>query len=361
MPPDNTAIAELLASAAEVEEAGSQRQRAMRRASHAALMWDVAAADLVRADVPLTELPRVGPWLASVLTGWIRDAAVPAPPPPLRTGFVALADALRVSAGAPEWQRAIRCDLQMHTLSSDGHATLEVMARRCMELGYEHMAVTDHSQGLRIARGMDDATRDAQAVEVGDLNSRLAAEGRGFLVLHGIEMNVSPEGEGDTDPAVLSSLDIVLGAFHSKLRLLEDQTDRYIRALRNPAVDVLAHPRGRMYDRRFGLPASWDDVFAVAAEYGVAVEVDAYPDRQDLDVDLLRRAARSGVWVAVDTDAHHPVDLDAMPIGVAALVSAGVPRQRVLNTLPAGELREWIAARRARAATRTAAARTIVS
>jgi histidinol phosphatase-like PHP family hydrolase len=269
------------------------------------------------------------------------------------------AEALRIVAEATEWREAVRCDLQMHTLRSDGHATLETMARRCAELGYSHLAVTDHSQGLRIAGGMDGTARAVQAREVRDVNSMLRADGRGLTVLHGIEMNLEPDGSGDTDPDELASLDIVLGAFHSKLRLVDDQTDRYLRALANPTVDVLAHPRGRMYDRRIGLSARWDVVLEAAAELGVAMEVDAYPDRQDMDVDLLRLAATAGVWIAVDTDAHHPIDLDAMPLGVAALVSAGIPRSRVLNTMALGELRDWVAARRSRAAERVRADRVV--
>lgn len=314
--------------------------------------WDVRALDLVAAGLPLTTLPRVGPWLAQVIGEWI-DAGVSAPPaPPVRAGFAARADALLTVHTTPGWASAIRCDLQMHTLSSDGHATLEAMARRCIELGYTHMAVTDHSEGLRIAHGMDAPTRNAQAAEVRALNRTLTVEGHDFRILHGLEMNIEPDGSGDTDAGVLGALDLVLGAFHSKLRLTEDQTERYIRALHNPTVDVLAHPRGRLYNHRVGLQARWDEVFEVAAELGVALEVDAYPDRQDLDVELLRRAARHDVWIAVDTDSHHPVDLDAMPLGVAALIDAGVPRERVLNTFSADELVDWVAARRARAAAR---------
>ena len=349
---DNRGVAELLAAAALVQEDASQRQRAMRRASRAALGWDVEAADVHAAGEPLTGLTNVGPWLATVIVGWLDIGAVPPPPPPLRTGFLTRAEARRTIEGAEHWQGAIRCDLQMHTLRSDGHAPLEVMARRCLELGYTHLAVTDHSEGLRIANGMSAATRAAQAGEVRELNALLAAEGHDFAVLHGIEMNLSPEGEGDTDPAALVDLDIVLGAFHSKLRLTDDQTDRYVRALANPWVDVLAHPRGRMYNRRLGLPARWDTVFEAAAEYGVALEVDCYPDRQDLDVELLRRAAAAGAWIAVNTDSHHPIDLDAMPLGIAALVCAGVPREHVINTFSTAELREWLAHRRARAAGR---------
>ncbi len=352
--PTNSDLSELLARAADEQEDGSQRQRAMRRASRAALGWDVRAGDLAAGGVPLTALPRVGPWLAEAIGAWIDEGTIAPPAPPLRAGFVARADALRTVAVGGDWATAIRCDLQMHTLSSDGHATLEAMARRCIELGYSHMAVTDHSEGLRIAHGMNAATRAAQAAEVRTLNAMLSAEGHRFRVLHGLEMNVEPDGSGDTDPAVLGELDLVLGAFHSNLRLPDDQTDRYIRALHNPSIDVLAHPRGRMYNRRVGLDARWDEVFEAAADLGVALEVDAYPDRQDLDVDLLRAAAKHQVWIAVDTDAHHPVDLDAMPLGVAALIEAGVPRERVINAFTVDELVDWVAARRARAARRAA-------
>ncbi len=293
--PSNSDISELLAGAAEEQEDGSQRQRAMRRASRAALGWDIRAVDVVGAGLTLTMLPRVGPWLAEVIGGWIEAGASAPPAPPLRRGFMARADALRLVGGSEGWEAAIRCDRQMHTLSSDGHASLEAMARRCIELGYAHVAVTDHSEGLRIAHGMNAATRAAQAAEVHSLNSTLAAEGHDFRILHGLEMNVDPDGRGDTDAAVLAGLDIVLGAFHSKLRLVDDQTDRYIRALRNPTVDVMAHPRGRIYNHRLGLTARWDLVFEAAAELGVALEIDAYPDRQDLDVELLRLAAKHEV------------------------------------------------------------------
>lgn len=347
--PSNSDISELLAVAAEAQEDGSQRQRAMRRASRAALGWDVRVTSLVASGDPLTTLPRVGPWLAAVIGEWVAAGTVPPPAPALRSGFMARADALHTVARTEAWSRAIRCDLQMHTLSSDGHASLEAMARRCIELGYTHIAVTDHSEGLRIAHGMDATTRAAQAAEVRALNATLAAEGHDFRILRGLEMNVDPDGRGDTDPEVLAGLDLVLGAFHSKLRLVDDQTDRYIRALRNRSVDVLAHPRGRIYNHRVGLIARWEEVFEAAAELGVALEVDAYADRQDLDVELLRLAARYEVWIAVDTDSHHPVDLDAMPLGIAALVEAGIPRERVINTLARDELVEWIATRRARA------------
>jgi histidinol phosphatase-like PHP family hydrolase len=147
-------------------------------------------------------------------------------------------------------------------------------------------------------------------------------------------MNISPEGEQDMDPEALARLDLVLGAFHSKLRLTEDQTDRYLRALENPTFHVMAHPRGRMFDRRLGLSAEWPRVFEAAAALGKAVEIDANPNRQDLDVELLKIAREAGVWVSIGTDAHSLRELEFMEFGVATAIRAGFPRERILNYQP---------------------------
>ena len=349
---NNRDLSELLALRAADQEGGSQRQRALRRAARHALTWSDEAATLRARGVDLTTLAQVGPWVAAVISDLL-DADQPPPPmAPERRGFLTRAEAVSALVAHTEWSEVVRCDLQVHTTSSDGHASLAEMAAGCLARGYSHMAVTDHSEGLQIAHGMDSARREAQAAEVRALNAEYAAAGSDFAVLHGIEMNLEPDGSADTDPAVCASLDLVLGAFHSKLRLKDDQTERYIAALANPSVDVLAHPRGRMFNFRLGLTARWDEVFEAAATYGVALEVDGYPARQDLDVELVRRAAAYDVVFAVDTDSHHPVDLDAMPYGIAILALAGVPPSRVINTLPLDGLRAWVGQRRARAAAR---------
>ena len=147
------------------------------------------------------------------------------------------------------------------------------------------------------------------------------------------------------DPEALARLDLVLGAFHSKLRLTEDQTDRYLAAVRNPTIHVLAHPRCRMYDRRAGLRADWKRVFATAAEAGTAVEIDASPHRQDLDVELLEVARESGVRISIGTDAHSMRELGYMEFGLAAAIRAGIPKERILNFQPVEEILAWAAAR----------------
>jgi putative hydrolase len=154
-------------------------------------------------------------------------------------------------------------------------------------------------------------------------------------------MNLSFEGQGDMAPAVLGRLDLVLGAFHSKLRVREDQTERYLAAVRNRSVHVLAHPRGRRYGVRPGLQADWPRVFAAAAEAGTAVEIDCFPDRQDLDVELVALTNDAGTYVSIGTDAHAPGELASIDLGLAAAVRAGIPRERILNFLDADQVVGW--------------------
>src|SRR5205085_5583825 len=136
-------------------------------------------------------------------------------------------------------------------------------------------------------------------------------------VLSSIEMNLNPRGEGDMDPPALAALDIVLGSFHSALRTKEDQSPRYLAALRNGDVQILGHPRGRIYNYRLGLKADWSRVFAGAAKLGKAVEIDCYPDRQDLNLRLLKIARDEGTRVSLGTDSHHPWQLEFIELGLA--------------------------------------------
>ena len=261
-------------------------------------------------------------------------------PPEDRRDFLTTARARAVLAEHPERLRAVRGDLQMHTTWSDGRDPPEGVARAAAVRGYAYVALTDHSAGQRIPRGMDAATIKEQAKHVRRLNEDLEEEGENFRVLHGLEMNLDPEGEGDTDPEVLAGLDVVLGAFHSRLRVEEDQTERYLAAVRNPSLDVLAHPRGRRFDARRGLTADWPRVFAAGADAGTALEINAFPDRQDLQVGLLTFARESGAWISFGTDAHRIEELANMRLAVAAAAIADFPRERIINELSLEEIRE---------------------
>ncbi len=335
----NVQIAEFLA--VESATAEGNKLKALRRASRLALVWPIEAAEFLRAGRSLTELPGVGPWIAGRIEALAEDPSEPPAPPPIRDDFISFADALATLATDSSWSRALKGDLQMHTVYSDGKESIEDMARAGMNLGYEYVAVTDHSKGLRIAGGIDEETLSGQIREIDALNDSLASEGRGFRVLRALEMNLALDGSGDIDPDVLGRLDLVLGSFHSSLRKSEEQTDRYLAALDNPDIDVLGHPRGRKYNFRVGLRADWELVFERAAEAGKAVEIDCFPDRQDLDVRLLRLARDTGVMVSIGTDAHNTVEMRFMPLGLASALKAGLPKERILNFMPYEELTAW--------------------
>jgi histidinol phosphatase-like PHP family hydrolase len=339
----NRDLAELLSREAKTHS--DHRRRALERAARAALWrWTEEAADLHAQGRALTELALVGPWLATIIQRWLEDPpTIEEPPPPLRAGFLTLADARETLAAHPDWMRAYRGDLQMHTTWSDGAETLEAMVSAAVDRGYEYVAVTDHSVGLPIAHGMsEDKLRDQwRAIE--ELSASLPDH---FAVLRGLEMNLSPDGAGDMSDDVLRGVDVVLGAFHSRLRVTEDQTERYLRALANSNVNVIAHPRGRRYDVRYGLHADWERVARAAAERDIALEIDSWPDRQDLDVESLNAVADAGCRVAIDTDAHASHELAFVEFGLAAAIRAGVRRDRVVNFLPRDDLLAWSRASR---------------
>ncbi|MBV8195976.1 MAG: PHP domain-containing protein [Candidatus Dormibacteraeota bacterium] len=334
--PPNRIIAELLQRESEHIE-DEQRRRALRRASGAALLWPVEASQLVASGSPLTAFPRVGPWVAHEIER-LAEQTPYREPPQRRAGFISFSEAL---SAADRFGARVRCDLQAHTVWSDGHSTAEEMVDAARACGYEHLLITDHSQGLPIARGMAPERLREQWHELELLQERTT-----IRILRGIEMNLDTEGSGDMPEDVLRGLDVVLGAFHSALRLKEDQTERYLAAVRNPWVDVLAHPRGRMYDRRVGLQADWPVVFEEAARLDKAVEVDGYISRQDLDIELLRIAVGSGVRLSFGSDSHHVVDLQFMTFSVGSAALAGVNPDRVINCMPAEELVAWAQAHR---------------
>lgn len=338
----NAELAELLARAAERE--ADHRARALRTASRAAMFrWPEEAAAVAEAGRSLSELPRIGPWTARIIHGWLEEPPEVPDPPPDRRGFMTLTEARAELARDPGLAALVRGDLQVHTTNSDGGLPLPSMADQLRSRGYEYACITDHSQGLAIANGMDEVRLAGQGAEIAALNEGFERDGQSFRLLHGIEMNLTPAGEGDMDPQALAKLDLVLGAFHSKLRLREDQTERYVAGLRNPTIHVLAHPRCRMYGRRVGLSADWPAVFAEAARLGKAVEVDGTAHRQDLDAGLLALARDAGATISLGTDAHVLHELEYIEFALAAVIRAGFPRERILNLMPREDLVAWAA------------------
>jgi putative hydrolase len=335
MPVTNLDIAELLARRS--EETEGPRARAYRRASRAALGWHEEAADLLEQDRSLTELYGVGAKLSARIEGWIEEDIEVDERPPKRSGFLTMSVARKVLEGHDDWVARLRGDLQMHSTHSDGAEPIAAMVAEGVERDYDYIAITDHSK-LRIANGMDEERLARQLVEIDELNSELEGSGAGFRILRALEMNLDLTGAGDMPPEVLAPLDLVLGSFHSQLRKTEDQTPRYLGAVRNPSVTVLGHCRGRIYNTRQGLFADWPRVFAAAAEAGTAIEVDCFPDRQDVNVELLEIARDAGCYASIGTDAHNRYEMSFIEVGLATTLLAEFPPERILNFMSADEI-----------------------
>lgn len=257
----------------------------------------------------------------------------------LRQRFLSRAEVLRIIADpridgiSP---RSYRGDFQLHSEWSDGAAPLSALARACIDRGYTHAAVTDHAKGLAPARGisMDAAVKQHRAID------RLNARAPEFCLLKGIEANIAADGSIDVAAAERARFDLVLVAPHSTAGG-DDQTDRLLRVLDAPGVHVLAHARGRISGTNAGIRVDWDRVFARAAERMVAIEIDGYPSRQDLDHALAARANAAGCLFALDSDAHAPDQLVYAETAIAHARLAGIPAARIINCWPLPKLRSW--------------------
>ena len=336
----NTDIAELLAQQADRET--GVLIRAFRRAARSAFLWPEEVSELVAQNRSLIELRAIGPFIEKQIRQWIDKPHQVKTIPLIRRDFLSLAYARRVLAARPDWTKKLRGDLQMHTRWSDGSGTVAEMAQAAANRSYEYIAITDHSKGLKIAGGIDERALKLQGAEITKVNVALSKSSSNLTVLRSIEMNLNPRGEGDMSPDSLRSLDIVLGSFHSALRKTEDQTERYLAALRNPHVHILGHPRGRIYNFRPGLKADWAHVFRKAARLDKALEIDCYPDRQDLNVALLKIARSHGTRISLGTDAHHPGQLEFIELGLAAVLRAKLQPERIINFMSIVDVRKWI-------------------
>ena len=212
---------------------------ALRRASRQALLWSEEVSELLATGRPLTELEGIGPHLSKLIEGWIESPPAMDIPTENQREFLTMAQATRVLLKNPEFRANLKGDLHMHTTWSDGSAGIAEMALAAAARGYRYISITDHTKGLKIARGLNEKQLSAQGKEINTVNSQLARQDIGLTLLRSAEVNLSPAGEVDMEAKVLGKLDIVIGSFHSALRKTEDQTARYILALRNPSIQIL--------------------------------------------------------------------------------------------------------------------------
>jgi len=238
----------------------------------------------------------------------------------------------------------IRADLQMHSQWSDGMHTIEEMARACRERGYEYCAITDHSKSTRVAGGLDAAGFRKQWEEIEEVRQRLD----GIVLLKGVELDILPDGSLDLPDEVLEQFDIVLIAVHSRLDMPKARmTKRVLKALSHPAVHILAHPTGRQIQKRAPIDIDLEAVFQAAKEHDVALELDAQPQRLDLNDVHLHRARELGVKIAIDTDAHSVDHLRFMQYGIDQARRGWLEKEHIMNTLTWPQFHQWLGRRRA--------------
>jgi DNA polymerase (family 10) len=225
-------------------------------------------------------------------------------------------------------------DVHMHTVETDGRNTIEEMAEAALTRGYKYMAITDHSKNLAFANGLDDTRALAHIQRIREANNKF----EGITIFAGIEVDILADGDLDLSDDVLAQMDLVIASVHSVFNQEPAKmTDRLLKALSNPNMSILGHPTGRLLLRRDAYPFDMEAILTAAAKNKVAMELNSYPDRLDLNDVHLRQAKRRAVKIVINTDSHHTSHLDKIRYGILQGRRAWLTKEDVLNTLPAKE------------------------
>jgi DNA polymerase (family 10) len=225
-------------------------------------------------------------------------------------------------------------DVHMHTVETDGRNTIEEMAEAAKARGYKYMAVTDHSKNLAFANGLDDARAVAHIQRIHEANNKID----GITIFAGIEVDILADGSLDLSDEVLAQMDLVIASVHSVFNQEPPQmTDRLLKAVSNPNVSLIGHPTGRIQLRRDAYQFDMDAVLTAAAKHKVAMELNSYPDRLDLNDVHLRQAKQRGVKIVINTDSHHTSHLDKIRYGILQARRAWLTKDDVLNSLPSAK------------------------
>ena len=308
-----------------------QEKERFRAKAFAQASWTIA---LERPDIEalqrrdaLTSLEGVGEGIARVLSDLVK------------TGESRYLNRLREQMNQPVRDDETQLDfadymgdIHSHTDWSDGRATMLEMAEGARAMGYRYMGVTDHSPRITVVHGLNAERLVAQSREMAEVQRQV----EGVAILQGIEVDILEDGALDLPDAVLEILDVVIASPHVKLRQEPAaMTERMLRAVSNPHVDVIGHPTGRRPGSREGATYDFEAVFKEAAKNGVAMEIDCDPARMDLSPEMARLAFDLGCDFVVDSDAHAPAEFSYVPMGLWMARRAGIPRERIRNFRPA--------------------------
>jgi DNA polymerase (family X) len=252
-------------------------------------------------------------------------------PPEMRENLGELDLALNHALPRLITQADLQGDVHMHTVETDGRNTIEEMAEAAKARGYKYMAITDHSKNLAFANGLD----DKRALEHIQRIREAAKKIDGITIFAGVEVDILAEGDLDLSDDVLAQMDIVIASVHSVFNMeAAKMTERLIKAIENPNVSLIGHPTGRIQLRRDSYPFDMHAVLTAAAKHKVAMELNAYPDRLDLNDNNLRQAKQHGVKIVINTDSHHTSHMEKIRYGVLQARRAWLTKDDVLNTLP---------------------------
>ena len=225
----------------------------------------------------------------------------------------------------------IQGDVHMHTVETDGKNTIEEMAEAAKARGYKYMAITDHSKNLAFANGLDDKRAVAHIARIRAANEKI----EGIRIFAGIEVDILADGDLDLSDDVLAQMDIVIASVHSAMNQESAKmTDRLLRAIHNPNTSIIGHPTGRKQPTRDAYPFDMHAILTAAAERKVAMELNSYPERLDLNDVHLRQAKQHGVKIVINTDSHHTSHMEKIRYGLLQARRAWLTKEDVLNTLP---------------------------
>jgi putative hydrolase len=306
-----------------------------RAKAFSAAAWSLAVTrpnlEALHGSNELTTLDGVGPGIAKVLAEVLETS-----------GQSRYLDRLREQSKQParDDESALdfaqyKGDVHSHSTWSDGKATMLEMARGAEAMGYSYLGVTDHSPRIKVVNGLDADRLLAQSREMAEVQAQVP----GVALLQGIEVDILEDGALDLPDMVLELLDVVIASPHVRLRQEPAaMTERMLRAVSHPHVDVIGHPTGRRPGSREGASYDFEAVFKEAAKNGVALEIDCDPARMDLSPEMARLALELGCNFTLDADAHMPTELAYVPMGMWMARRAGIPQNRILNFLPLDEL-----------------------
>ncbi len=262
-----------------------------------------------------------------------RSVGLPWIPPELRSGRDEIDAALENKLPKLIEQNDVLGDLHSHTNWSDGSATIEEMAWAAIKLGRKYLAITDHSDGLSVAHGLNSEKVLAQIKEIDQINKKIKSKGIEFILLKGIELNILEKGQVDLPDDILLQLDVVLAAIHHRLKMpKQEMTERICRAMENPNIDIIAHPTGRLLLEREAYQLDFEKIFKKALETGTVLEINTSPNRLDLNKEHIRRAIKMGVKLSLGTDSHNTNQLWHLELGVTQARRGWAEKKDIINT-----------------------------